>query len=272
MVVILAILKFLGILLLVLAGIVLVVGALLLFVPVRYRVEFEEGEPVLVGFRVSWLMRAVQIRKFASEEHIDFYVFGMSIENLKRLLRREKKEYEDHQVTNSRVQLVDDFYDEAEKQEEKQKKEIKIDYEEEETNESATPHSGRGKKSFSFDKISGIIQFIKGYENKEGLRKIKGEFVALIRYLMPGHIEGKIVFGTGDPCTTGWILGAISMFQIAYTEGVTILPDFEEKVFQAHGYMKGKVRAIYFLRLLWRGYRDADMKGCIVKVMKMFGK
>ena len=271
------ILKILGILFLTVLLLAVLVCVSVLFVPVRYVIECRSRGHVRVGFRVSWLFRVVQIRKAMSESRIHIYLFGINIRNFKNLFRKEKDMDEDRHVTNSRVDLVDDFYDEAVRHEEAAKKEeesnrahVETDYEEKEENPGGTAKTfTRRKKSFSTDKISSIINFIRDYENQSALKKIKKELAALIHYLMPKRLEGKILFGTGDPCTTGWLLGVISMFRVAYTEGLTILPDFEEKVFVADGYMKGKVRAVYFLRLVLRGYMDDHIKGCITKALNL---
>ena len=85
---------------------------------------------------------------------------------------------------------------------------------------------------------------------------------------MPYYVRGKVVFGTGDPCTTGWILGIISMFPVAYTDGLKISPDFEDKVFDADVNVRGKLHLIYFLRLFVRGYLDEDIKKLIRKALK----
>lgn len=275
MTILLAILKFIGILLLAVFLLAVFLVLSLLFVPVRYVVECRSNGRLRIGFRVSWFLRMIQIQKAMSESRIHIYLFGINIRNFKNLFRKKKDMDEERHVTNSRVHLVDDFYDEAVKHEEAVKEagskvQIETDYEEEtESSSSRAKSSKRRKKSFSFDKISGIITFIRDYQNQAALKKIKKELADLIRYLMPKRLEGKISFGTGAPCTTGWLLGMISMFPVAYTEGLTILPDFEEKVFVADGYMKGRIRVIYFLRLFLRGYMDEDLKKCITKALKL---
>ncbi len=271
--VILAILKFIGILLLVVLGLVLIVCAAVLFVPVRYIVQCKSGEQFNVGFNLSWCFRALQLRKRISEHRINIYIFGINMSQFKNPFKKREREYEDVHVTNSRVDLVDDFYEEEKKHqrmidEEEKNMQIETDYEDESAREEEKVSDHR-KKSFSFDKISSIITFIRDYENKSAFNKIKKELAGVFRYLMPDRVRGRILFGTGDPCTTGWVLGAISMFRVVYTEGLVITPDFEEKVFVADGQVKGKVRVIYFLRLFLRGYLDDDVKRCITKARKM---
>lgn len=273
MAVILAILKFIGILLLVVLGLVLIVCAAVLFVPVRYIVQCKSGEQFNVGFNLSWCFRALQLRKRISEHRINIYIFGINMSQFKNPFKKREREYEDVHVTNSRVDLVDDFYEEEKKHqrmidEEEKNMQIETDYEDESAREEEKVSDHR-KKSFSFDKISSIITFIRDYENKSAFNKIKKELAGVFRYLMPDRVRGRILFGTGDPCTTGWVLGAISMFRVVYTEGLVITPDFEEKVFVADGQVKGKVRVIYFLRLFLRGYLDDDVKRCITKARKM---
>ena len=279
MAVILGVLKFIGILLLILLGLLIFICAVVLFVPVCYFAECRNHEKLHVGVTVSWLFHAIKMKKSISENRIKIYLFGINIVNYKNIFRKKnRKEDIDISSSVSKVNLVDDFYDGAQKhddavkeKEEKQKVHIETDYEEK-TEKKMEKVSGHRKKSFPFNGISSIISFIRDYENKSGLRKIRKELAGLIKYLMPRSIKGKIIFGTGDPCTTGWILGAISMFPVAYTEGVTILPDFEEKVFEVDGYVKGKIRIFYFLGLFLRGYMDEDIKTIIRKVLKRIGK
>ena len=55
------------------------------------------------------------------------------------------------------------------------------------------------------------------------------------------------------------------MFPVAYTEGLHIYPNFEEKEFDADAYAKGRIRMLYFLRLFLRGYMDNDIMSMIKK-------
>lgn len=75
--------------------------------------------------------------------------------------------------------------------------------------------------------------------------------------------------GTGDPSTTGMLLGGISLFPVAYQDGLRIVPDFEEKHFEADGFIKGRIRMIYFLRLLHRLYQDRELKALWKQINKV---
>lgn len=268
--VILAVLKIIGIVLLILLGLAVLICAAVLFVPVRYFAECRTEVSIHVGFAVTWLLHMIKLEKGTTESRVRLSLFGVDLEDMGSFFHREKP-YHDLHPEKSRVNMVDDFYDEAEKKERSIREEekrvrshIETDYEE--PKEENVP--GEEKKYFSFDKISSIISFIRDSGNQVALRKIRKELFALLRYVVPDRIKGKIVFGTGDPCTTGWVLGIISMVPAAYTEGLQISPDFEERVLDVNAHIKGKVRLIYFLRLLIRGYRDEDIMRVIRKAMK----
>ena len=80
------------------------------------------------------------------------------------------------------------------------------------------------------------------------------------KYLAPKKVRGTFAFGTGDPSSTGLVTGLISLFPIAYQEGVYVTPDFEEKRLAADFFVKGRIRVIYFLRLFLRLYQDKELK------------
>lgn len=66
-------------------------------------------------------------------------------------------------------------------------------------------------------------------QNKKLLKRLYREIKELLKYLAPKKVRGTFAFGTGDPSSTGLVTGLISLFPIAYQEGVYVTPDFEEK-------------------------------------------
>lgn len=283
---VIAILKWIGIVLLAVLGLALFLCAAVIFIPVRYVVRCNTGASVYVGFSASWLLRAVKLQKNLSESDVHLYIFGFDVTNIKKRFRRGKKKTQTVHRTKHAGDIVDDL-DESEKQREKadQKEEERIrenihtDYEETSEGRAFTDGgegkenvSGKSKKSFSFDRISSIITFIRGNENRSGIQKVKKEIAALVKYLSPRHVKGSVVFGTGDPCTTGWALGLISMFPAAYTEGLSVSPDFEEKKLDVNAYVRGRIRVLYFLRLFLRGYMDEETKTVLTKATELFNQ
>ena len=189
------------------------------------------------------------------ESKVRLYLFGIKVKRLKRK----------HEKPPSKRQSAP-----AQKQKQCDRKETgKVESSAGEERKPVLDHvpadHDPSKKNFSFGWISSIITFIRETENRKGIGKIRKELIACIKYLKPRRVRGRIAFGTGDPCTTGWVLGVISMFPVAYTEGLHIYPNFEEKEFDADAYAKGRIRMLYFLRLFLRGYMDNDIMSMIKK-------
>lgn len=93
--VVLAILKWIGITILVLLGILIFLLCLILFVPIRYRADGLYKDYYKVHARVTWLLRIVSFSlDYEKEEpfHIRLQIFGISIfDNLKKKEKKSKK-------------------------------------------------------------------------------------------------------------------------------------------------------------------------------------
>ena len=91
---------------------------------------------------------------------------------------------------------------------------------------------GREKKRFSFGRVSSIINIIREKETRSAVRKLIREFRALLCYLSPKRARLDFRIGTGDPQTTGLLIGAV----------------------------RGRMRVFYFIRLIIRVYRDEELR------------
>lgn len=275
MTVLFAILKVIGIILLVLLGLLVCVCAALLFIPLRYVAQFTADGSVSFGFSASWCLRIVKLQKKISEQEIHLSLFGWKI-GKKKKRKKKKKEEDTEQECPSGPGVSEGPAENSGTRADQEQKELHQTKSHQNTEKQAkvrgkTRNPGKKslfkKKSFSFDGISSIITFIRDGDNKRGMQKIKKELLVLFRYLKPSYVRGHLYFGTGDPCTTGWALGLISLLPAAYTEGIDIVPDFLQKKLDAEIYARGKVHFFYFLRMFVRGYMDADIKTLISKVL-----
>lgn len=83
---------------------------------------------------------------------------------------------------------------------------------------------------------------------------VRKNVVLLWKKIRPRTIKGKIVFGMEDPCTTGQILGGLSILY-PFTDGkLQIVPDFQQKRLEGTVIIKGKVRLftlLKFILMLW---------------------
>lgn len=275
--IVLAVLKWIGILLAGTIGLVLLLTLLVLAVPVRYRVmgERDSEEGVRYAYCVSWFLHLVTIRKKKTSGRVRLYVLGIPVRTLaggdvpKKDAKRSGKKAETGAAQENEKGSAD--AKEKEMKETVEKTESAADFSSADVLLSAAKKrkkkrrkikkKQRGqKKSFSFEKISSIINFVGASENKRAFSFLFRECRALLRYLFPRRIKGTLIFGTGDPAYTGLLTGGLCLFPVVYREGVRIVPDFEQKIFQMDGSIKGRLRVIYLVRLCLRFYRNEDIQ------------
>lgn len=254
----LAILKWIGILLGAILGLLLVLLVSAVFVPVRYEVRGSTQDKPVYSFRFSWLLSLVSVKKKQNSDRIRLYVFGIPIRCLAGGGKQASSPAEDKTTGHKEPQA-----DRTEKHEKEPSP--PADSGKSETARSRREKRRQGKKNrtqkkknFSFNRVSSIMGLVK--ENRKLLRRLFGEIKDLIRYLAPKKIRGEMILGTGDPSATGLLFGGLSLLPVVYQEGVQITPDFEEKRFQAKGVIKGRLRLFYFLKLVHRLYQDREMK------------
>lgn len=252
--IVLAILKWIGIVLLGMAGLVLVLFALVLFVPVRYMVMAESaGEGVSYGFRFSFLYPLVYLRKAVEEEGASVCILGIPLFSFFDGKETERQRTEEPGVPPdhpgpSGEKGTEPHRDSGQKSPDKRPKREK------------RAKSKSGKNRFSFGDISSIIKVIRDAEFRHAFGTVRKELWALVRVLSPGRVEGDIRIGTGDPASTGLLVGGVSLMPFAYQKGIHIVPDFEEKIFRGNAKIKGRIRVFYFVRLVIRVYRDEELR------------
>ena len=273
--VILLILKIIGSTILAILGLILLVLALVLFVPVFYRVRIiHNPEKTQVKGRASYLFPLVLVtleyfKKFSYKVRI----FGFAVLDSDKP-KKEKKE--------------------KPKKEKKPKKKTKQKTTEEKTTElvptesesvpsSATEQSDsipeEKKPSFSeqkeeqpekqslFEKIKCKIQKIretisnvikkvnKLLHQKDEVQRILAqpetkkafafaweELKHLLKHILPRKIKGYVIFGADNPATTGQVLGVISVVYAKTGQLLDIRPNFEEKQLECDVELKGRIQ------------------------------
>lgn len=253
--IVLTILKWIGFIFGGILALLLFFSALVIFVPLRYYVRVNSQDKLTYSYCFRWLS-VVAVRKRAHSDRVLLTLFGIPIKCLaggKKKTREKKGAKPDSGDGNRQSEPLDKG---KKLQKKRRKKKVGLERD-------------KSKKSFSFGRVSSIIGLVKESRNRRVIKKLLREILLLIQYLSPTRVRGRIIVGTGDPCTTGMLLGGISLFPAAYQDGVQIVPDFEEKHFEADGFIKGRIRMIYFLRLLHRLYQDKELKALWKQINKV---
>ncbi|NLL01025.1 MAG: DUF2953 domain-containing protein [Clostridiales bacterium] len=87
-----------------------------------------------------------------------------------------------------------------------------------------------------------ILDFINDDINKSGFRFTFESLKKLLKHILPRKLESRLIFGTGDPCSTGQLLGVFAFLYSFYGDNLQITPDFENKVFKGSHYARGRIR------------------------------
>jgi hypothetical protein len=109
-------------------------------------------------------------------------------------------------------------------------------------------------------KIHLITDFIKDEYNKEGFKITYASFKKLLKHVLPKKLKSRIVFGTGDPCSTGQALGVLSILYSFYGDKVVIIPDFEKKRLEGEHFAKGRIRLATVLIIVIKLILDKRIK------------
>lgn len=118
--------------------------------------------------------------------------------------------------------------------------------------------------------IKSNYNFYKGLweqpQGKAAVRKAWAQVLYLLKKIKPVKIEGNVVFGTGDPATTGQAIGAIAVLYGFLPEKLHITPDFEEKKYEGNLHVKGRIRLIHVLVIALKLILDKNVRYVVKKI------
>lgn len=97
------------------------------------------------------------------------------------------------------------------------------------------------------NKVGLVSDFIKDKLNREGFQITYHSLKRMLKHIKPTKLRSRLVFGTGDPCSTGQVLGAMGILYSFYGDNVQIIPDFENKIFEGKHYARGRIRLVTIL-------------------------
>jgi len=285
----LGILKWLGILLLVLLGLVLTVLLAVLFVPIRYEAEGSFRGELLAKGQISWLWRLFSIQAvYDGDTEVSLRIFGVKLGRKKETAERtEKTETPEPVVTGSGKRPEEEvpLYEsrpkaEAPASEKHQGTEEGI---KEKVPAAGTKNAKNGQKKkrvrqslfqkikVTFQRICGklktaeerwqkLMEFLEKEENKNTFRLLKRQVIRFFKHVLPGKVSGTVRFGFEDPYTTGRILTYISPFYGWYGRTIQVIPVFDEQVLDGELSLKGRIRIATLLFIGFQVWRDKNFR------------
>ncbi len=291
MTVVLWILKIIGIILLCLLGLLFVLLTVVLFVPVRYRIQGEVKEKeTQIHIRASWLCHAISF--------LGDYVDG-TFDYILKIFGVRKEFGGSEEETSSGVEEQDDETVETEIS----TKEISTKAEEipQETAEGVAEAGEAGKPGKSTERISGkksrkrsfcskissklkkireivkkiwdfivhlpqkfdkIKEVVTDAGNKNALSLTWRELRYLLRHFKFRKVHTDLEFSAGNPALTGQIFGGIAVIPAFYRYDMHIYPDFASDTFYVRGTfdIKGRIRLIHLLCSVIRLLKEKDVR------------
>lgn len=109
-------------------------------------------------------------------------------------------------------------------------------------------------------KIGLILDFIKDEINQEAFKLTFASLIKLLKHILPTKLKSKIIFGTGDPCSTGQALGVFGILYSIYGDKLQIIPDFENRRLEGKHYARGRIRLITLLIIVVKLILDKRFK------------
>jgi hypothetical protein len=109
-------------------------------------------------------------------------------------------------------------------------------------------------------KMDLILKFLRDELNKEGIHLTFSSLKKLLKHIMPTKLKSKLTFGTGDPCSTGQALGAMSILYSFYGDRIQITPDFERNILEGEHFARGRIRLVTILIIVVKLIFDKRFK------------
>lgn len=251
------ILKIIGLILAVVLGIALLGVGMILFVPVRYRIDGEiEDTPdkKQIEIRFFWFLHLLSGHATYKDGAFSFRA---------RLFWKQWKDKPDKSEEENYEQNGEQRDSRKEQKQTKQRKEKKSEKKEAEHKNGSEKNVEKKHKTFRgfCDKIKSIIEkkeelqgFLQDGGHKKAFGILKKEVFRLWKVIRPRTLRMWVHFGFEDPYLTGKVLAALSMLYPWYGDSVEIEPNFEEKVLEGNLHIRGRLYLVWLLVIAWNIY------------------
>lgn len=302
---VLHVLAIIGIVLLGIIGFLLLLLLAVLFAPIRYRlfVEKEDGwkkENIRIKADIGWLAGVVRVKvrlfdpqilkvKFLFFTVFDFFQEKKVKRNKKKQKNKRNHKDKERQGDSSSTGETKEDSSLKEKEQETQNAEKSTKGEKVKECESSEASEAEEKKRTMslrerlqkilytirtiYDKMKTAkettdyyLQLIQSEELKSALGYVTGRLGKLLRHILPGRVKGYLLFGTGQPDQTGYILGLISIIRgMRGYDRFQIEADFERQIVEGKIQCKGQIRLATIGIIALQVYKNKELKELIQK-------
>ncbi|TCK97850.1 DUF2953 family protein [Natranaerovirga hydrolytica] len=294
--IILGILKYIVFLLLGILLLLLLIISITLFVPIRYKANGDiNNSCVNIYAKVTWLLKilSIELEQKDKDTLMRIKIFGIDINQKKKKnkLRRKKTKNKKSRKDNTNKQrkntldhlekeTIDDHKESIKKEKINDKSMTKsMDVSRNKKKEASTKknkHNKKkkaGKKTFrqKFKDLKAKIQALKeqknkviafctNEENKKSFKKVIKAFKKVLKKILPKQFRLYLKIGTGDPASTGYLLGILSLLYTFKNQDLLLEGDFDEKVIQGNVSIKGRIYIATFVIAIIKLALDKNLR------------
>jgi len=258
--VLLLILKIIGIVLAILLITVLALLVIVLFVPVFYKVKVKylPDRKECIG-RAGFLSPLVVFKfryfekEFSYRGRALWYVFADSGKNKEETPETETEKPEQEEAPDEEVgEILEKIKPFSPEKKPKKPKKTKPGFLE--------------KVRRLFRQKDEALRILSKEESKQAISFAWGKLKKTLRHILPRKVKGYLIYGSGDPATTGQVLGLISVLYAAMGPVLKIVPDFENKRLECDLEFKGRLQVFTLLVILIKVYFHKELKQLIAEL------
>ena len=121
------------------------------------------------------------------------------------------------------------------------------------------------------DRLKKLYELINKDKYKKALGFLKKEVFSVLKELKPKKGSGYLEFGSGDPYNTGLAMEAAAVLYPLYCDWLNISPDFTQSRLEGKLSVKGRFRIFFIAFPLLRIYFNKDLKALYNKSRKILG-
>lgn len=297
MAILLTILKVIGIGLLCILTLLIVMLALVLWVPLRYRLEVQkydrEENAIEADIKLSWLLHLLGVRfQYPEAAYVRVTLFGLTIfrsDKPRKSKRHKNTEQKKEEADKTEETVAEQKTTEHKADAGKEESSCSENIGDSGQKEAAMPQNRiqiflqavlRRLKNLKYtirkiyDKIVDVIRNIRFYLEilkselfQNTWKRCSTEAIRLLKSIAPRKIKGRIRIGMEDPAATGQILAYYGMLYPFLGDKVDLIPEFEQVVLEGNLQIKGKITTFHVLKTAFLIYFNPDLRK-LLKLLK----
>lgn len=271
--ILLLILKIIGITILAVLGLILLVLALVLFVPVFYRVRIiHNPRQTKVSAKVSFLWPVVSVAvQYLKKLSYTVRIFGIPILDSEKPKKEKVKKPKQHKPkkqkkvpaekedtpedilaplenpgslpTDEQEEPAQEVLQQTKEEPKKEKKPglfAKIKAKIQKLRETILKIVAKIKK-LAHQKDE-VLRILGKTETKTAIKFAWGKLGRLLKHILPRKAKGYVAYGADNPATTGQVLGILSVVYARTGQLLEIRPNFTEKQLETDVLIKGRIQ------------------------------